>query len=34
MQQDKSDEILVLAGHGYDEQGPYLLINHLHAKTQ
>ena len=34
MQNSKSDEILVLAGHGYDEQGPYLLINHLHAKTQ
>ncbi len=34
MQQHDPNEIYVLAGHGYDEHGPYLLINHLHAKTQ
>ena len=28
------EDIIVLSGHGYDKLGPYLLINHVHEKTQ
>ena len=28
------EDIIILSGHGYDKLGPYLLVNHVHAKTQ